>query len=122
MDAQRAASGRPCCPPFTTTLSPGHKAPCAVESWRSSGRRGVAQAPRFLICVLSGAVPTLALAGAGPCLSTVATFVVCILVLWRDGPGVVHVVRRPGRRVAGRGLCRRVRLVACEPPACCHTE
>ena len=37
-----------------------------------------------------------------------------LLVLWRDGPGVVHVVRRPGRRVAGRGLRRRVRLVAVE--------
>ena len=35
-----------------------------------------------------------------------------ILALWRDGPGVVHVVRRPGRRV--RGLRRRVRLVAVE--------
>ena len=87
---------------------------CAVESWRALGRRGVAPAPRFLICVPSGAVPTLALAGAGPCLSTVATFVACIPVLWRDGPGVVHVVRRPGRRVAGRGLRRRVRLVAGE--------
>ena len=50
-------------------------------------------------------------AEAGPCLSTGVIFVACILVLWRDGPGVVHV-QRPGRRVAGRGLRRRVRLVA----------
>ena len=28
MGAQRAASGWPCCPPFTTALSLGHKAPC----------------------------------------------------------------------------------------------
>ena len=87
---------------------------CALESWRAFGLRGVAPVPRFLICVQSGAVPTLALVGAGPCLSTVASFVAWILVLWSDGPGVVHVVRRPGRRVAGRGLRRRVRLVARE--------
>ena len=84
---------------------------CALESWRAFGLRGVAPVPRFLICVQSGAVPTLASAGAGPCLSTGATFVACILVLWRHGPGVVHV-QRPGRWVAGWGLRRRVRLVA----------
>ena len=38
---------------------------CAVECWRALGRRGVAPALRCLICVQSGAVPTLALAGAG---------------------------------------------------------
>ena len=49
------------------------------------GRLRAAPAPRFLICVQSGAFPTSASAVAGPGLSTAATFVACNVECWSWG-------------------------------------
>ena len=49
MDAQRVASGRPCCLPFTTALSLGHKAPCY-----------------YLVCLRRGVLASFRAPGGGP--------------------------------------------------------
>ena len=51
---------------------------CAVQSGRAWARRGVAPAPRFRICVQSGAVPPLA-SGVG----RIFGWVWALLVYWR---------------------------------------
>ena len=52
---------------------------CAVVSGRVCGRRGVAPAPQFLICVHSGEISTLASVEAGLCLCTGAALVAYVV-------------------------------------------
>ena len=77
-------------PPLSLSLSGEQKSCCYLVRlrrgvWACFGRRGAAPAPRFLICVRPGAVPTSASAEAGPGLSTAAAFVACIVECWSWG-------------------------------------